>query len=66
MADKNTTFDDLSLEELKDKITSEQQRLTQLKMNHTVSYLENPMQIRHSRREIARMKTELQKRQNNG
>ena len=57
------TYTDLTPEELKDTITSETSRLQQLKFNHAISPLENPMQIRETRRNIARMKTELQKRQ---
>lgn len=59
------TYTDLTEQELKDTIASESTRLQQLKFNHEISPLENPMQIRDSRRNIARMKTELRKRQNN-
>ena len=59
------TYTDLTVEELKESISSESSNLQQLKFNHSVSPLENPMKIRESRRAIARMQTELQKRQKN-
>ena len=37
--------------------------LAKLKMNHSVSPLENPMQIGSARRTVARLKTEIRKRQ---
>jgi len=62
MAKNKTTYTDLSLEELQEQIVTEKTRLQQLRMNHAVSFLENPMKIRHTRRNIAQLKTELQKR----
>ena len=60
---KQLEIQDLSLSELKDRINEETQRLSKTVFNHTVSAVENPMQIRHARRGIARMKTELRKRE---
>jgi len=34
-----------------------------MKMNHAISPLENPLEIRNTRRTIARLKTELRRRQ---
>ncbi|MEY4110996.1 MAG: ribosomal protein [Bacteroidota bacterium] len=48
--------------EITEKIGTEISSLTKMKMNHAVSPLENPLKLRHSRREIARLKTELTKR----
>lgn len=56
---KNSEIKALTLEELKDKIASEQESLRKLKFAHAVSPVENPMQIRHTRRLIARLKTQL-------
>ena len=44
---------------------SEIKDLTKMKMNHAVSPLENPMLIRTTRRNIARLMTELRKRELN-
>lgn len=56
---KNSEIKALTLEELKDKIASEEESLRKLKFAHAVSPVENPMQIRHTRRLIARLKTQL-------
>ena len=56
---KNSEIKALTVEELKDKIASEEESLRKLKFAHAVSPVENPMQIRHTRRIIARLKTQL-------
>lgn len=53
----------LTLDELKERITIYEKNLHKLTLTHTISPIENPMTIRHTRRAIARMKTELRKRQ---
>lgn len=62
MAKEKTSYSNLSVEELRDNIASESSKLQQLKFGHAVNPLENPMEIRHTRRNVARLKTELQKR----
>lgn len=54
----------LSLSELKDKIKEEKAAINKMKINHAVSPVENPMKIRESRKLIARLSTELTKKQN--
>lgn len=49
------------VQELKDK----KLLLNKMKLNHKVSDIENPMQIRATRRTLARIKTELNVRKNN-
>lgn len=49
--------------ELGEKLQEETALLSRLKMNHAVSPIDNPMKIRKSRRMIARIITELRKRQ---
>ncbi len=56
---KNSEIIALTPEELKNKIASEEESLRKLKFAHAVSPVENPMQIRHTRRLIARLKTQL-------
>ncbi len=51
--------------ELSEKIESAQARLVNLRLTHAVSPLENPSQIKAVRRDIARMKTELRRRELN-
>ena len=54
----------LSDDELVDKLGELSKTLYDTKVTHTVSPLENPLQIRNIRRTIARLKTELLKRTN--
>nr|WP_293842796.1 50S ribosomal protein L29 [uncultured Arsenicibacter sp.] len=49
----------LSVEQLRDQIAAEQDRLLKLKFAHAVSPIENPMRIRENRKLIARLNTEL-------
>ena len=62
---KTSEIEDLTTEEIKEKIETEKAALTKMKMNHAVSPLENPMLIRTTRRNIARLMTELRKRELN-
>jgi large subunit ribosomal protein L29 len=54
---------DLATPELKERIDTEVKAYQQKKINHSISPLDNPAVITKSRREIARMKTELRKRE---
>lgn len=54
----------LSGEDLQDRIDESIEKMENLLLTHKVSPLENPLQIRHLRRTIARLKTELNKRNN--
>ena len=53
----------LSVEDLSARIKEDELRLKKLEFGHAISPLENPMSIRILRRELARLKTELQKKQ---
>jgi large subunit ribosomal protein L29 len=53
----------LSLSELKDKIKEEKATINKMKINHAVSPVENPMKIREARKMIARLSTEITKKQ---
>lgn len=59
---KQSELKDLSTEDVKGKIAEEQALYAKLKLNHAVSPLENPLKLRTTRRTIARLKTELRKR----
>ena len=56
---KSAEIKALSLDELKEKIGSEQEALRKMKFAHEVSSIENPMKISETRKVIARLKTEL-------
>ncbi len=51
--------------ELKSRIQEDELRVKKLKFAHAVSPIENPMNIRAIRKDIARLKTELRKKQLN-
>lgn len=53
----------MSEQDLKARITEDELRLKKLKFAHAVSPLENPMSIRSVRKDLARTKTELKKKQ---
>lgn len=54
---------ELSTDELVERIAEEQASLDRMKINHKVSEVENPISIRFVRKSIARLNTELRKRQ---
>ncbi|HRP89704.1 MAG TPA: 50S ribosomal protein L29 [Edaphocola sp.] len=58
-------YRNLSDEVLQDTISSEVNRLNQMKFSHAVNPIENPMVIRSIRRQIAQLKTEQHKRKLN-
>jgi large subunit ribosomal protein L29 len=61
---KQTEIKAMSTEELKEKMTDLKKQYADLKMAHTVTPLENPLQLRKARRTVARLATELNKREN--
>lgn len=48
--------------DVKDMISNLSDKLMKMKLSHNISPIENPLKIRHMRRDIARLKTELRKR----
>jgi large subunit ribosomal protein L29 len=53
----------LSIEELNSKIADTQLQLKKLQFGHAVTPLDNPLAIKSTRREIARMQTARRKKQ---
>lgn len=53
----------LNDQDLQARIKEDELRIKKLEFAHAISPLENPMSIRGLRREIARLKTELKKKQ---
>ncbi|MBQ2024903.1 MAG: 50S ribosomal protein L29 [Paludibacteraceae bacterium] len=51
--------------ELVERLESEKANLAKMKLNHAISPLDNPSQIRESRKTIARLETELRQREIN-
>ena len=56
---KNSELRSLSLDELKSRLAEERGNFQKLKFAHAITPVENPSKIRHSRRLIARILTEI-------
>jgi large subunit ribosomal protein L29 len=62
---KTSEINELTNKEIIERIQVETENLVRMKLNHTVSPLDNPMKIKVSRRNIARLKTILRSRELN-
>ncbi|MBP5984253.1 MAG: 50S ribosomal protein L29 [Fluviicola sp.] len=60
---KQQEISKLSVEDLKTTLANTTETLTKMKLGHKVTPLENPLQIRDVRRTVARLNTELKKRE---
>ncbi|MFM1808341.1 MAG: hypothetical protein RLZZ242_1066 [Bacteroidota bacterium] len=60
---KQSEIQQLSNEELTAKLASLKKEYADMKVSHGVSQLENPMVIRAARKTVARLATELSKRE---
>jgi len=60
---KQSEIKELSIADLQEKFTGLKKNYTDLKMAHVISPLENPIQLKGMRRTIARLATELTKRE---
>ncbi len=60
---KQSEITKLSLEDLNEQLASLKKNYTDLKMTHVISPLESPMELRELRRNVARLATELTKRE---
>ena len=59
---KMTEIKGLETKELAEKLETAVAQYNQMKLNHAVTPMENPSQIKAARRDIARMQTELRQR----
>lgn len=59
---KKTDLSHLSTKDLQEKVSEERKSLGKMKFGHSISPVENSSRMRASRKEIARMLTELRKR----
>jgi large subunit ribosomal protein L29 len=57
------TMQGMNEQDLRARLADDQQRLKKLEFAHAISPLENPMSIRSLRRDIARLKTALESKQ---
>lgn len=60
---KITEIKELTDKEIQERMEAENEHLNRLKLNHAISPLDNPMQIKEIRRTIARFATELRQRE---
>jgi large subunit ribosomal protein L29 len=61
---KTSEIRELSVKEIEERIENEKNLIFRQKMNHAISPLDNPMKIRDTRRNIARLETILQQKMN--
>ncbi|MBQ9672200.1 MAG: 50S ribosomal protein L29 [Prevotella sp.] len=62
---KTKELKELETKELAERIETEVDKYNRMKLNHSITPLENPSLIKAARRDIARMKTELRQRELN-
>jgi len=60
---KQVDIKDLSVGDLTEKYAEQKDVLSKMKLSHAVSPLENPMLLKSARRTVARLKTEIRKRE---
>ncbi len=60
---KQSEIKELSITELQEKLSETKKSYSDLKMAHAISPLENPIQLRSVRRDVARLATEITKRE---
>jgi large subunit ribosomal protein L29 len=61
---KSSEIRELSVKEIQERIENEEVFHTRQKLNHAISPLDNPLKIRHARRNLARLKTIMREKEN--
>ena len=62
---KISEIKELTNAEIQERLATEKEQLVRMKLNHSISPLDNPLQIKVARRNIARLATELRAREIN-
>ena len=62
---KQQEINELTTPEIRERLATEKDKLVTMRLNHAISPLENPQLIKAQRRDIARLLTELRKREMN-
>ncbi|MFW6277250.1 MAG: 50S ribosomal protein L29 [Prolixibacteraceae bacterium] len=62
---KTSEIKELTTSEIVERIQTENENLVRLKLNHAVSPLENPLKLKETKKNIARLKTVLRQRELN-
>jgi len=60
---KISEIKEMTTKEIVEKIQLEKENLVRLRMNHAVSPLDNPMKMKETRKNIARLKTVIRQRE---
>ncbi len=60
---KTSEIKELTTAEIEERLATEKDQLVRMKLNHSISPLDNPLQIREARKTIARLATELRQRE---
>jgi large subunit ribosomal protein L29 len=60
---KQEAIREMSTADLNDRLEQAREQLVKMRLNHAVSPLDNPNQIRETRKNIARYLTELRRRE---
>ena len=63
---KQESIREMSTTDLKERVEQAREQLVKMRLNHAVSPLDNPNQIRETRKNIARYLTELRRRELEG
>lgn len=64
MAKNKENKENMSVEQLQELVIAEKARYTRMKFNHAVAPIDNPMDLRFLRRNIAKTMTALQAKKN--
>lgn len=56
---------ELTTKEVQERLDAEKEKFSRLKMNHSISPLDNPSTITYTRKIVARLQTELRQRELN-
>ncbi len=60
---KNSEIRQMTDKELIERVEEDKMRLVKMKMNHAITPLENPNQLPQLRKDIARLKNEVRRRE---
>jgi large subunit ribosomal protein L29 len=62
---KTREIKELTTKEVQEQLVAKQELLDRMTLNHSISPLDNPMQIKAARKTVARLATELRQREIN-
>jgi large subunit ribosomal protein L29 len=60
---KQQVIREMTLEEIKERLEEEKKQLVRMKLAHAVSPLDNPHKMKEYKKTVARLRTELRKRE---